>query len=196
MDVLISVCLGFGLAAATGLRVFIPPLALSLAARADVVTLTSTLDWIDSTTALVVFAVAAVVEIGSYLIPLVDNLLDAVATPAAAVAGTIVMASVLVDMDPLLMWSLAVIAGGGTAAAIQGTTVAARAASTATTAGTGNPVLATGEAAGAAGLSALSIALPVLAALLVVALLGLAAWKLPRAFRRLGPTKTSRDERR
>ncbi len=185
MDVLVSACLGFGLAAATGLRVFIPLLALSLAARADVVTLIPSLDWIDSGGALVVFVVAAAVEVGSYLIPVVDNLLDTVATPAAAVAGTIVMASVLVDIDPLWAWSLAVIAGGGAAAAVQGTTVVARAASTATTAGAVNPALATGEAVGSAGLSLLSIAIPVLAAMAVIGVLAFAAWKVPGLYRRL-----------
>ena len=185
MDVLVSACLGFGLAAATGLRVFIPLLALALAARADVVTLIPSLDWIDSSAALVVFVVAAAVEVAGYLIPVVDNLLDTVATPAAVVAGTVVMASVLVDLDPLWGWSLAVIAGGGAAAAVQGTTVVARAASTATTAGGVNPALATGEAVGSAGLSALSIALPVLAALAVIGVLAFAAWKGPGFFRRL-----------
>jgi hypothetical protein len=185
MEILVSACLGFGLAAATGLRVFIPLLALALAARADVVTLIPSLDWIDSTAALVVFVVAAAVEVAGYLIPVVDNLLDTVATPAAMVAGTIVMASVLVDLDPLWAWSLAVIAGGGAAAAVQGTTVVARAASTATTAGGVNPALATGEAVGSAGLSALSIALPLLAALAVIAVLALAAWKMPGLYRRV-----------
>jgi hypothetical protein len=185
VEILVSACLGFGLAAATGLRVFIPLLALALAARADAVTLIPSLDWIDSTAALVVFVVAAAVEVAGYLIPVIDNLLDTVATPAAMLAGTIVMASVLVDLDPLWAWSLAVIAGGGAAAAVQGTTVVARAASTATTAGGVNPALATGEAVGSAGLSVLSIALPVLAALAVVAVLAFAAWKLPGLYRRL-----------
>jgi hypothetical protein len=185
VEILVSACLGFGLAAATGLRVFIPLLALALAARADAVTLIPSLDWIDSTGALVVFVVAAAVEVAGYLIPVVDNLLDTVATPAAMVAGTVVMASVLVDLDPLWAWSLAVIAGGGAAAAVQGTTVVARAASTATTAGGVNPALATGEALGSAGLSALSIALPVLAAMAVIGLLAVAAWKVPRLYRRL-----------
>jgi hypothetical protein len=191
MDVLVSACLGFGLAAATGLRVFIPLLALSLAARADVVTLIPSLDWIDSGGALVVFVVAAAVEVAGYLIPVVDNVLDTVATPAAVVAGTMVMASVLVDLDPLWAWSLAVIAGGGAAAAVQGTTVVARAASTASTAGAVNPALATGEAVGSAGLSLLSIALPVLAALAVIGLLAFAAVKIPGLFRRLSGRRSA-----
>ena len=185
MDLFVSGCLGFGLAAATGLRVFIPLLALALAARADLVSLTSGMEWIDSTGALMLFGVAALVELAGYLVPVLDNLLDTIATPAAAVAGTIAMASVLVDLDPLWVWSLAVIAGGGTAATVQGTTVAARIASTATTAGGGNPAIATSEAVGSVGLSALSIALPVVAALAVVAALGVVAWKLPALVRRI-----------
>ena len=185
MDLFVSGCLGFGLAAATGLRVFIPLLALGLAARADLVTLGSGMEWMGSTGALVLFGVAALVELAGYLVPVVDNLLDTIATPAAVVAGTIAMASVLVELDPLWVWSLAVIAGGGTAATVQGTTVATRLASTATTAGGGNPALATGEAVGSAGLSALSIALPVLAAVVVVAALIVVAWKIPTLLRRV-----------
>ena len=185
MDLAVTGCLGFGLAAATGLRVFIPLLALSLAARADVVTLIPDMEWIGSTGAVVVFGVAALVELAGYLVPVVDNLLDTIATPAAVVAGTIAMASVLVDLDPLWVGSLAVIAGGGTAATVQGTTVAARLASTTTTSGIGNPAIATGEAVGSAGLSALSIAVPVLAAVAVVAALAVVAWKLPTLVRRV-----------
>lgn len=184
MEILVSVCLGFGLAAATGLRVFVPLLAVNLASQADVVTLNPNLEWMGSTAALIVFAVAVLVELAGYLIPVVDNFLDAAATPAAVVAGTFAMASVLTDLDPVWVWSLAVIAGGGTAAVVQGTTVGVRAASTATTAGAGNPVLATGEAAGSAGLSVLAILVPILAALLVIVFLVLLIRALPRLVRR------------
>ncbi|HET9685727.1 MAG TPA: DUF4126 domain-containing protein, partial [Pseudolabrys sp.] len=46
-----------------------------------------------------------------YYIPGVDNLLDAVATPAAFVAGTIVSAAVMTDLPPMVKWMAAVIAG-------------------------------------------------------------------------------------
>ena len=61
------------------------------------------------------------------------------------VAGTLITAAFLVDMEPWLQWVLGVVAGGGTAGAVQATTVVARAASTVTTGGLGNPVVATVE---------------------------------------------------
>src|SRR6185295_4959510 len=93
--------------------------------------------WIGSDIALWTFAVATVLEIGAYYIPWLDHALDVAATPAAVIAGTIVMASMVGDMSPFLKWTLAVIAGGGAAGLVQGATVVARGASTATTGGIG-----------------------------------------------------------
>ena len=65
-------------------------------------------------------------EIGAYYVPWIDNLLDSVSTPAAVVAGTLAVGSVVTDMSPLMRWTLALIAGGGTAGLIQTATVALR----------------------------------------------------------------------
>ena len=53
--------------------------------------------------------------VAAYYLPLVDNLLDTIAAPAAVVAGAIVSASVFTDMSPVMKWSLALIAGGSAA---------------------------------------------------------------------------------
>lgn len=180
METLLAVALGVGLAAAAGLRVFVPLLALNLASRFELVNLATSLEWVGSTGALVAFSVAAVVEVAGYMIPLVDNLLDALATPAAAIAGTLVMGAALVDFDPLWAWALAIIAGGGTAAMVQGATVALRATSTLTTGGVGNPVVGASEAAGSVGLSLLAIALPVIALFAVVGSVVYLLWRFPR----------------
>ena len=180
METLVAAALGVGLAAAAGLRVFIPLLVLNLASRFEFVDLASGLEWVGSTGALLAFAVAAVLEVVSYLVPLVDNLLDTIATPAAAVAGTVMMGAVLVDVGPFWTWALAIIAGGGTAAIVQGTTVAVRATSTATTAGAANPIVGASESAGSFGLSVMSIAVPLLAAVMVVAAIAYVLWKVPR----------------
>lgn len=185
MELIASIGLGLGLAAAAGFRVFVPLLALSLAARFDFIALKPELDWVGSTPALIALVVAAVVEILSYLIPIVDNLLDTIATPAAVVAGTVVMGSVLVDMAPLWTWSLAIIAGGGTAAVVQGGTVAARAASTVSTAGVANPVVGAGETVGSVGFSVLALALPVLTAIAVILLVIVVIGRAPRLIAKL-----------
>jgi hypothetical protein len=74
-------------------------------------------------------------------------------------------------MDPLMKWSLAIIAGGGTAVIFHGSTTLVRAASTALTGGVGNHAVATAELGIAAGLSILAIALPLLSMIVMVTLL-------------------------
>ena len=89
-------------------------------------------DWIGTTPALVGFAVAAALELAAYLVPLLDNMLDALAAPAAVVAGTILTASSVVDVSPWLRWTLAIVAGGGIAGTVHLFTGATRLTSTAT----------------------------------------------------------------
>jgi Domain of unknown function (DUF4126) len=137
-------------------------------------------DWIGTTPALIGFAVAAVLEVGAYLIPFLDNVLDALTAPAAAVAGTILTASSIVDMSSWLKWSLAIVAGGGVAGTVHVLTGATRLTSTATTGGVANPALAAGEAGGATGVSILAIATPILGALIALVLVVLAVRTLAR----------------
>jgi hypothetical protein len=171
MENLLSVLVGVGLAAACGFRVFVPLLVLSLAARSGEMTLGHGFGWIASQPALIAFAVATLVEIAGYYIPWVDHLLDTVATPTAVVAGVLVTASTLGHMSPFLQWSVALLAGGGTAAVFQGLTAAARGVSTLTTGGLGNPIVSTVEAGGSALLSVLAVTVPVLAVLSLFLLL-------------------------
>ena len=180
MEVLLSVCLGLGLAAACGFRVFVPFLLLNLAAQTGYVTLGGGFSWIASTPALITLAVATGLEIGAYYVPWLDNVLDSVATPAAVVAGIVVTASVVTGIDPFLKWTLAVIAGGGIAGAVQATTVGARGASSLTTGGLGNPLVTTAEIGGSVLLSGMAIGLPALAGLAVLALLVFAVRRLRR----------------
>ena len=170
-ETLLSICLGLGLSAACGFRVFVPLLVVNLAARAGWLELAGGLSWMGETPATVAFAVATVLEVGAYYIPWLDNLLDSVATPAAVVAGAVVTASVVTGIDPALKWMLAVIAGGGVAGAVQTATVGGRVVSSVATAGVGNPLVSTLELLSSFSLSVISVLLPLLAALLVLALL-------------------------
>lgn len=172
METALSIALGLGLAAASGLRVFAPLFVVSLAARADVLVLGDSFTWIASTPALIVLIAATAGEIAAYYVPWLDNLLDLIATPAAVVAGGVLAASVVSGMEPWLKWTLAVIAGGGLAGAVQLSTTAVRGASTLLTGGLGNFAVASLELAGALGLSLLAIVWPFLAiVVLAVALL-------------------------
>jgi Domain of unknown function (DUF4126) len=168
METLLGLAVGIGLSAACGFRVFVPFLGMSIASLGGHLTLSPGFEWIGSWPALVAFATATVLEIGAYYMPWLDNVMDSITTPAAVIAGTIVTASMVGDTSPFLKWSLALIAGGGTAGMVQGATVMLRGASTATTAGLGNHLVATGEMAGAVLITVVALLLPLFAALLVI----------------------------
>lgn len=182
LEVALSIALGVALAAATGFRLFIPLLVASVAAFTGHLQLDEGFAWLGSQTAMVMLAIAAVVEVLAYYVPVVDNLLDTIATPAALVAGTILSAAVMTDLPPLLKWTAAIVAGGGAAGLTQLVTTLVRAKSTVFTGGLGNPVVATAEVAGAAGVSLLALAAPVLA-LLAVAVVAIVAYRLLRRLR-------------
>jgi hypothetical protein len=169
-DVVTSIVLGVGLAAAVGLRVFVPLLVASVGAYTGHLQLSDSFMWLGTLPAVITLSVAAVVEVAGYYIPGVDHLLDVVMTPAAFVAGALVSAAVIVDLPPLVKWITAIIAGGGTAAVTQSITALLRVKSTATTAGLANPVVASAELGGSLGISVLAIALPLVALVVVVAL--------------------------
>jgi Domain of unknown function (DUF4126) len=178
MEWLLSICLGLGLAAACGFRIFVPMLGLSIAAQSGHLDFAPGFEWIGSLPALVCFSVATVLEIGAYYVPWIDNLLDSVATPAAVVAGTILTASVVTDMSPLLQWTVAIIAGGGAAGLVQTGTVLVRGTSTATTGGTANFAVSTLEWVGATVTTVLAIVAPLLAAIAVGGLLAYILYRL------------------
>jgi len=161
LEFVLSICLGVGLAAACGFRVFVPLLGISSAALAGHVDLASGFDWVGTWPAFACFLTATILEIAAYYVPWIDNALDSIATPAAVIAGTVVTASVITDLSPLTQWTLAVIAGGGTAGLIQSGTVALRGASTLSTGGTANFLVATAELIASICTTLLAILLPV-----------------------------------
>ena len=165
---ILSVFLGIGLAASSGFRVFLPLFALSLASYFNVWELNESWQWVGGIPALLTLGIATVLEIFAYYIPFFDNFLDGIATPLAAIAGTVVMASTIIDVSPLMTWVLAIIAGGGTASAIQGMTTVTRLASSVKTAGLGNPIVATAETGTAFALSTMSIFLPIVGFIFVL----------------------------
>lgn len=171
MEIFLSVCLGIGLSAACGFRIFVPFLIMSIASRSGHVALSSGFEWIGTYPALIVFATAAALEIGAYYIPWVDNIMDMIAAPAAVIAGTLAAASSFTDMNPLLAWSLSLIAGGGTAAVFHVSTAVLRGTSTSATGGLGNHAVATAELGIASVLSLMAVLMPVLSGIVILILL-------------------------
>ena len=190
MELILSICLGIGLSAACGFRIFIPFLIMSVAARADHLSLVSGFDWIESDAALITFAVASALEIGAYFIPWLDNLLDSMAAPTAVVAGVLAAAATIEGTSPLVSWTIAAIVGGGAAGLVQTTTTFIRGASSMLTAGFGNPVVSSAEAGGALTLSAVAVALPALAFLLVMTVLLVAATRVAKGIRVASPPES------
>ena len=182
-ELFFAVCLGIGLSAACGFRVFVPLLGLSSASLAGYLTLSPGLEWIGSWPAFGCFLSATILEVAAYYIPWVDNALDSIATPAAIAAGTVATASVITDVPPLVQWSVALIAGGGTAGTIQTATVMIRGTSTATTAGFGNFIVATMELIASVCTTIMALLLPVFCAglVLLAAAVALLRFRKPRA---------------
>lgn len=186
-ETIISIFLGVGLAASVGFRVFLPLFALSLASYFDIWNLNESWEWIGSLAAVITLGVATIIEIFAYFIPWVDNVLDSVSVPLAAIAGTAVMVSTVANLDPVVTWSLAIIAGGGTATAIKGAGATSRLASTATTGGLANPIVSTVETGTAVVVSTASVFAPILAAVLVCIILFI----IFRIYRKLRPKSRS-----
>ena len=187
---ILSAFMGIGLAAATGFRVFLPMFAVSLASFMGWIPVNENFAWLSGLPVLITTAIATVVEILAYYIPFVDHILDTMSVPMATIAGSIMFASQFADVGTFPQWALALIAGGGTAAAISSGFAGTRAASTATTGGFGNSVVATTETAGAGVMSFLAMAAPVIAfivtILLIIAVivLGRKLWRKVQGFRK------------
>ena len=185
---IISAFIGIGLAAATGFRVFMPMFAVSLASYLGWIPMNESFEWLAGLPTFITTGIAMIAEILAYYIPFIDHLLDTISVPLATIAGSVMFASQFADIGTFPQWALALIAGGGTAAAISSGFAGTRAASTATTGGLGNSVVATTETAGAGIMSFLALVAPVIAFIAAVALiitvlvLGKKLWRKFRNF--------------
>lgn len=190
METVSSILLGIGLSAATGFRIFIPFLVASIASMTGFLPLSESFEWIGTYPALIAFGAATILEIGAYYIPWFDNLLDTIATPAAFIAGGVLMVAVVSGLPPLVKWSLAIIAGSGAAGIVQTGTSVTRLTSTTTTGGIGNPVVSTVEAGSSFGLSTLAIFLPIIAGLTAFLLL---FWFGKKVYIKLKPKRPTQN---
>lgn len=170
-EILLTILMGIGLSAASGFRIFIPLLVVSIASFTGNLALAESFSWIGTLPAVITFSIATVFEIAGYYIPWVDNILDTITSPMAVVAGAVLMASVVTDISPLFKWTLAIIAGGGVAGTIQALTGLTRVTSSITTGGLGNPGVSTVESGSSITLSAIAIFIPLIAGIIVIVLL-------------------------
>ena len=82
-------------------------------------------------------------------------------------------AIVLEGNEPIIQWTIAIVAGGGVAATIQSATVAIRGLSSTFTFGLGNSAVATGENVASVALTLIAILIPFLSALFVLLIVAL-----------------------
>jgi hypothetical protein len=169
LEWIMSACIGVGLAACCGFRVFVPLLIASAATKLGFIGTMTGFEWLSGWPALMGLTVATVFEIGAYYIPWLDNLLDTIATPLSIIAGTLLSTSFLHIDNPVIHWGLGLMLGGSSAGIVQAGTSLLRLGSTATTGGAANSVVATGENVASVSLSIFTIFLP-LVAIVIIAL--------------------------
>lgn len=145
MGWILPVLLGVGLSAATGIRIFLPFFIISLCSYFDLLSFGDQFAWLDNPYVVIALGVATAVEIAGYYIPLVDHILDIIATPMAFIAGIISMSSALPDMPMYFDNLLSLIVGGGTAVSINGMMGLWRVKTTASLFGFANPAFSTIE---------------------------------------------------
>ena len=171
---ILAALMGLSLASASGFRVFLPPFLLSIAVRTDTLVSLDLSDTgfaiFDSNAAVLILGIACIAEFGAYYVPWLDNLLDTIASPAAVLSGIGMTSMVLVGSDPIMQWSFAIIAGGGSAGIIQATTVAVRGLSSTLTLGFGNNIVASGENIASLVLTLAALIAPLLAAIFAIIL--------------------------
>ena len=188
--VILAALMGISLAAASGFRVFLPPFLLSLAIRADFVEVDlvgTSFEFFETTPAIIILGVASMAEFAAYYVPWVDNLLDSIASPAAIMAGIGMTAIVMEGSDPVVQWVIAIIAGGGASATIQGATVTTRGLSSTFTFGYANSLVATSENVASVALTIVALLAPLVAGVFAIVIIFLMVRRWFRSEKQTNP---------
>ncbi len=178
LDLVLAGMAGVAIAAACGLRAFLPLLALGLGVRFELLHVDPAAAWIASTPAIVTLLWATVLELAADKVPALDHLLDLVATGLRPAAAAVAAWCTFAGVHPALGVAAALVLGAG-AMGVHVAKAKVRLGSSMLTMGAANPVLSLVEDAIATGLSAMAVLAP-LAALAGVALV---IWALSRAYR-------------
>lgn len=178
MDIFTTILSGFGLAAPAGLNAWLPLLITGLAGRFHLfnLTLAKPFDTLTDTWALVVLSVLLLIEIFADKIPAIDTINDIIHTFIRPVSGGILFAAhsgaMGSSMDPTVAFVLGMLSAGS----VHAVKATSRPVITATTGGLGNPLVSMLEDMVAGGATVLALAAPLLAALLMAIILGVAFW--------------------
>jgi Domain of unknown function (DUF4126) len=176
----LAVGAGVALAAACGLRAFLPLLLVGAAARGGLVELAPSVHWLASDPALIALAVATVVELAADKIPVVDHALDTVGMVLRPAAAWLAAYSLLVHW-PAPWGQIAALLPALMALGVQGAKAKIRLGSTALTLGTGNPMVSVVEDLVSFALSAAALIAPWLALIGLLVLILVLARRRRRA---------------
>ena len=159
-DLVFAGAAGIAIAAACGLRAFLPLLALALGVRFDLVHVDPSSAWIGSTPAIVALAWAALVEIVADKIPAVDHLLDLVSTGIRPAAAALAAWCTFEAVHPALAVAAAALLGAG-AMGLHVTKAKVRLGSSMLTFGSANSFLSFVEDSIATGVAVLALLAPI-----------------------------------
>lgn len=190
---MLELATGSGLALAAGLNAWIPLIALGLLSRfTDLVTLPAGWAWLENGWILVILAVLLVLEVVADKIPVVDSVNDVVQTVVRPTAGGIAFGAGATSetarvTDPATFvesgqW-LPVVLGIVLALVVHATKASTRVVANTATGGAAAPAVSTVEDVGSAGLSLVSVMLPLLIIPILIGLVVLVVM-LVRARRR------------
>ena len=181
MDVLLSIFSAFGLSASAGLNAYIPLLIVgTLAHYTNLIKLNAPWDTLANPWILLLLGVLVIIEMLADKIPAVNHLNDAVQTfirPAAGAVAFAASANVVTDLHPVLALACGLLVAGTVHVA---KAAAVRPAVTATTGGAGDVPVSIAEDIVAAGVSVLSVVIPLLVGTLMIILLAVLLWWLWR----------------
>ncbi len=170
MTMVLALVSGVAIAAACGLRAFLPLFAVGLAAHQGWLHLHAGSEWLGRPPALWALGSAAVLEIAGDKIPIVDHALDAIGTLLRPVAAAVGGFAVLSGWGEPWVGIASLVLGAG-ALAVHGAKAKTRIGSTALTLGHANPLLSIAEDFSSIGLLIAAILAPLVALVLVVALI-------------------------
>lgn len=173
MDGLIALASGLGLAMASGLNPYLPLLTIGIFARLGWIQLASPFDLLTNVFVLLIIAALAALDFVGDKVPVVDSTLHAAGLIITPIAGAILALASQGDVA-IINPAIVAVAGLIVAGSTHLTRSAVRPVVTTATGGTANPVLSFVEDATSLFLSIVAIVLPILALLLVVALVVLA----------------------
>ena len=165
-----SVFAAVGLSGAAGLNAYLPLLMAAVLERLGVVELGEPIGTLSGNAGIAVLAVLFLADFVGDKVPGVDHVLHVVGTVIHPVAGALLFVGGT-GIETGIPAAVAAVLGAATAETLHGGRAALRPASTATTGGIANPVLSLAEDGASLLLTIVAFALPVLALLLVLALL-------------------------